>query len=82
MIPILMQSILNVILCRVMLYPESISGNFRYETELGKKKKKDVDRMKLVWTLRYLYAVIAVWQPAIFYYELYKNHIHPSFPST
>lgn len=68
-----------------MLYPESISGNFRYKTQLGKKKKrrkKDVDRMKLFWTLRYLYAVIAVRQPAIFYSELYKKHIHPSFPST
>lgn len=67
-----------------MLYPEIISGNFRYKTQFKKKKKKkkDVDRMKLFWMLRYLYAVIAVWQPAIFYFELYKKHIHPSFPST
>lgn len=35
--------------------------------------------MKLFWTLRvqdHFYAVTAVWQPAIFYFELYKNHIY------
>lgn len=40
MIPILMQSILNVVLYRDMLYPESTSGNFRYKTQLEKKKEK------------------------------------------
>lgn len=38
-IPIVMQSILNVTLYRHMLYPESISGNFSYKTQLVKKKK-------------------------------------------
>lgn len=80
-IPIVMQSILNVTLYRHMLYPESISGNFSYKTQLV-KKKKDVDRRKLLWTFRYLYTVIAGWQPAIFYFEWYKTHIHPSLPST
>lgn len=61
-----------------MSYPVSFPRNFRHKIPL-KKKKKDIYRMKLFWTLRvqdHFYAVTAVWQPAIFYFELYKNHIY------
>lgn len=49
-----MNSLLNVILCREVLYPGRVFLKYVGTKHRKIKKKRDIDKMQLVWTLRYL----------------------------